>query len=119
MHLEDIHLADPDFGRPGRINVLLGFEIFVETLLQGRQIGPPGSPCAFETEFGCQEVDLPPLESITKRVLVSDIAKTYDVLGWFSLRSKILLQHLWDRPTNFYTLHSSMCYSGSGSTVLR
>ena len=28
--------------------------------------------------------DLPPLTSITKRLLVSDIAKTFDVLGWFS-----------------------------------
>ena len=51
-HLEDIQLADPDFGRPGRIDVLLGVDIFVETLLQGWRIGPPGSPSAFETEFG-------------------------------------------------------------------
>ena len=36
-HLEDIHLADPDFGRLGRIDVLLGVDIFVETLLQGRR----------------------------------------------------------------------------------
>ena len=27
---------------------------------------------------------LPPLENITERLLVSDIAKTFDVLGWFS-----------------------------------
>ena len=27
---------------------------------------------------------LPPLQQVTKRVLVSDIAKTFDVLGWFS-----------------------------------
>lgn len=27
---------------------------------------------------------LPPLESVTKRMLVSDVAKTFDVLGWFS-----------------------------------
>jgi hypothetical protein len=50
--LEDIQLADPNFGRPGRIDVLLGVDIFAETLLQGWRIGPPGSPCAFETEFG-------------------------------------------------------------------
>jgi hypothetical protein len=63
-HLEDIHLADPYFGRPGRIDVLLRVGIFVETLLQGRRIGPPGSPCAFETEFGwvlagCLDVSSP------------------------------------------------------------
>ena len=36
---------------------------------------------------------------ITKRVLVSDIARTYDVLGWFSpsvVRVKTLLQRLWE-----------------------
>ena len=39
--------------------------------------------------------DLPPLEGITKRILVSDIAKTFDVLGWFSpsiIKVKIHLQ---------------------------
>ena len=28
--------------------------------------------------------ELPPLKEITKRFLVSDISKVYDVLGWFS-----------------------------------
>ena len=51
-HLEDIPLADPDFGRPGRIDLLLGVDVFVETLRQGRRFGLPGSPSAFETEFG-------------------------------------------------------------------
>ena len=44
-------------------------------------------------------VDLPPRENVTKRVLVSDIAKTFDVLGWFSptiIKVKILLQQLWE-----------------------
>ena len=39
----------------------------------------------------------PPLDNITKRALVSDIAKTYDILGWFSpstIKVKILLQQL-------------------------
>ena len=52
-HLADIPLADPDFGHPGRIDLLLGVDIFVEVLRQGRRIVPPGSPSAFETEFGC------------------------------------------------------------------
>ena len=43
-------LADPDFGCPGRINILLGVDVVVETL--GRRIEPPGSPIAFETDFG-------------------------------------------------------------------
>jgi len=43
--------------------------------------------------------ELPPLEAITKCLLVSDIAKTFDVLGWFSpstVKMKILLQQLWE-----------------------
>ena len=43
--------------------------------------------------------DLPPLQNLTKRTLVSDIAKTFDVLGWFSptiIKMKILLQKLWE-----------------------
>ena len=42
---------------------------------------------------------LPPLQHVTKRVLVSDIANTFDVLGWFSpaiIKVKILLQQLWE-----------------------
>ena len=38
-----------------------------------------------------------PIDSLTKRTLVSDIAKTYDVLGWFApaiIKMKILLQKL-------------------------
>ena len=51
-HLSDIPLADPDFGRPGRNDLLLGVDLFVASLLQGRRTGPPGSPTAFETKFG-------------------------------------------------------------------
>ena len=43
---------------------------------------------------------LPPLHNVTKRVLVSDIAKTFDVLGFFSpavIKVKILLQKLWEQ----------------------
>ena len=51
-HLSDIPLADPDYGRPSRIDLLLGVDIFVASLVLGRQVGPPGSPTAFETKFG-------------------------------------------------------------------
>ena len=43
--------------------------------------------------------DSPPSGKVTKRVLVSDIAKVFDVLGWFSptmITMKILLQRLWE-----------------------
>ena len=43
--------------------------------------------------------DLPPHENLTKRALASDIAKMFDVLGWFApvtIKAKILLQGLWE-----------------------
>lgn len=51
-HLTHIQLADPGFGIPGKIDLLLGVEVFVEVLRYGRRLGAPGSPVAFETEFG-------------------------------------------------------------------
>ena len=48
--------------------------------------------------------NLPPLENITKRDLVSDIAKTFDVLGWFAptiIKVKILLQRLWEQRVDW------------------
>ena len=35
-HLDDLTLANPDFGCPGRIDTLLGVDVFVETLLHSR-----------------------------------------------------------------------------------
>ena len=51
-HISDLPLADPTFGQPGRIDILLGVDIYIEILLHGRRTGPPGAPTAFETEFG-------------------------------------------------------------------
>lgn len=42
---------------------------------------------------------LPPLDNITKRVLISDVNKTFDALGWVSpctIKMKILFQQLWE-----------------------
>ena len=39
------------------------------------------------------------IQNLTKRLLVSDIAKTFDVLGWYSpaiVKIKILLQRVWE-----------------------
>ena len=40
-----ISLADPDFGLPGKID-LLGVDVFTEALLHGRRAGPSGTPVA-------------------------------------------------------------------------
>jgi hypothetical protein len=39
-HLSSLQLADPDFGHPGKIDILLGVDIYAETLLHGRWSGP-------------------------------------------------------------------------------
>ena len=51
-HLSNLQLADPGFGYPGKIDLLLGVDVFVAVLLHGRRTGPPGSPVTFETHFG-------------------------------------------------------------------
>ena len=47
-----MNLADPDFGRPRRIDILLGVDVYANIVLQGRRTGPPDAPVAFETKFG-------------------------------------------------------------------
>ena len=51
-HLSGLALADPDFASPGRIDLLLGADIYADVLLHGRRCGPQGTPTAFETQFG-------------------------------------------------------------------
>ena len=49
--------------------------------------------------FRLTVAELPQQERLTKRILTSDIAKIFDVLGWFSptvVKAKILLQRLWE-----------------------
>ena len=51
-HLVSLPLADPALGEPGRIDLLLGVDIFVDILQCGQRTGLPGSPVAIQTEFG-------------------------------------------------------------------
>ena len=50
-HITDLPLADPGFGQPGRIDLLL-VDVFIDVLRHSRRSGPPNSPSALETEFG-------------------------------------------------------------------
>ena len=52
-HFEDITLSDPYFRRPGRIDLQLGVDVFVEVFMHGRWTGLLGAPIAFETLFSC------------------------------------------------------------------
>ena len=87
--------------------------------------------------------DLPPTDSVTKRIVVSDIAKVFDALGWFSpviIKMKILLQRIWESKVNWddpvpddihevwqqwrselptlATMHIPRCYSPAGVTIV-
>ena len=45
-------MADPDYGTPKAVDLLLGADIFSRVVLHGRRFGPSGSPSAFKTQFG-------------------------------------------------------------------
>ena len=51
-HLLGLRLADPEFGTPGHVDILLGVDVFNRVVRQGRQQSPPGSSMAMNTEFG-------------------------------------------------------------------
>ena len=50
-HLTGLQLADPNFEKPGHIDILLGADTFSQSVCHGRQYGPVGSPTAFSTCF--------------------------------------------------------------------
>ena len=51
-HLKGLDLADPEFGTPGCVDVLLGADHYGEIFLHGRRWGPRGTPYAQRTCFG-------------------------------------------------------------------
>ena len=51
-HVKGLRLADPEFGKPGKIDILLGVDTFVDIRRHGGRRGHRGSPIAIETTFG-------------------------------------------------------------------
>ena len=51
-HIKGLQLADPQFYSPGNIDVLLGVNVLDEVVLPQSQLGPPGTPSAWNTIFG-------------------------------------------------------------------
>ena len=51
-HISDLKLADPEFKTPSRVDILLGAEVFMDILRDGRRKGPPGTPSALNTMLG-------------------------------------------------------------------
>ena len=87
-HLSDLPLADPGFGQPGRIDLLLGVDVFIDVLRHGRRSGPPDAPTALETEFGwvlCGSSG--PISSLSTHTCVttfhSSVASEDDILRQF------------------------------------
>ena len=51
-HIQGLILADPDFDKPGRIDLLLGEDSLTDVLLPAESKGPPGIAKAMNTVFG-------------------------------------------------------------------
>ena len=51
-YLSDLKLADSDLRTPARIDLLLGAEVFMSMLRDGRWTGPRGTPSTINTCFG-------------------------------------------------------------------
>lgn len=51
-HIKDLQLADPEYNKPGTIDILLGAPIYGFLLLPGLRKGSPTVPVAQNTEFG-------------------------------------------------------------------
>ena len=51
-HLKGLDLADPEFGTPSPVDMLLGADHYGEILLHVWRWGPRGTPCAQRKRFG-------------------------------------------------------------------
>lgn len=51
-HVSGVTLADPSYYRAGRIDLVLGADVFAQILLTGVRLGPPNSPIAQQTRLG-------------------------------------------------------------------
>ena len=50
-HLSDLELADPNYGIPAGVYILLGGKVFSKAVLHGRRFSPTGAPSVFKTCF--------------------------------------------------------------------
>ena len=51
-HLQGLHIADPQFGVPGLIDILLGADISSHIIRHGQQCGPQGFPADLDICLG-------------------------------------------------------------------
>ena len=95
-HLNNLPLADPDFGCPGRVDFLLGVDIFTAALLHGQRVRPPGTPIAFETVSGWV------LAGSTDQSTSGSVVTSYHT---FVIAGDDLLRRFWEIEEN--TTHES------------
>ncbi|XP_076388605.1 uncharacterized protein LOC143264583 [Megachile rotundata] len=51
-HLEGLHLADPDFAKPDKIDIILGAHVYSQIIREGLRRGDVGAPIAQQTCLG-------------------------------------------------------------------
>ena len=51
-HLQGLSLADKNYDKPGKVDILLGQDVWDQLFLNGRILGPEGTPSARQTVFG-------------------------------------------------------------------
>ena len=67
-HLSGLQLADPSFNSPGKIDLLLGADVYLQLMLQSPKVtGRPTDPGALETIFGWAVMG--PVKASTEEVL--------------------------------------------------
>ena len=120
-HLKDVELADPQFGIPGRIDILLGIEVFASVLRQGWQSGTANSPIAFETDFGWVLAGTASPSAVSHATIIInhvsvnesndtneilwkfwEIEKSFSVDGPLTAEETIVANHLETSHTNIY-----------------
>lgn len=81
-HLSALPLADPDYGKPGEIDILLGADIYSRIIQPGIKYGYPGEPIAMKTIFGwilSGPINTPPPNVVNSFHISIDINQDVDL----------------------------------------
>ena len=100
QYLSGLPLADPGCGKPGRIDLLLCVEVFVDVLLNGWWTGPPGSQVALKTKsagFSVEARNIPILSAfmlllstspLLLKMIYFDVSGRLRIIRWNHSRSR-------------------------------
>ncbi|XP_069968661.1 uncharacterized protein [Bactrocera oleae] len=76
-HLNGLHLADPAFGIPGQVELLIGADIWPALVLNDVVVGSHNEPCALHTRLGWVVLG-PVAPNESKPVLLSSLVDVQD-----------------------------------------